>query len=504
MWLFAAAVAAALPYAFKLAADHDLWWHVRTGQLIVEQRTLPETDPFSFTAAGAPWTNHEWLSDVVAASLFGLGGDRALTVWRVLLLVAVLWALARLLWHRFPHPPFVLAGLLLVTPLVRILINLRPHSYTYLFVLVVLLVWEAARSRPRLLWLLPPLVVLWANLHGGFLLGLGWILLLVATGWLGLDRDGPGPVGAERRRRLAWIAVTSLAAPLVNPYGSGLFTYLQRELGADHSLILEWRGIWSFPGHPEYRAYFALLLLAPGLTLGLARRFRPVGPLVMLGVCATATWVHARFIVLLVLFSSVVTFEALGALALRYVPRIHGGLLARLRRPVVAWTLCAVPLLAAAFDAAIDLRRKGLRLEIATLSVPIEACEFLRAHDLGPHLLLRFDWGGYAIWHLWPEYRISGDGRNLTVYDAAFVDDLLRAYHGGRFGEIARRHDADVILSEAAGPSYEALRRDAAWVRVHEDRLAAIFVRPEAARTLAARRRSGAPAQPATERPFFP
>jgi hypothetical protein len=499
-WIVAVALAAALPYALKIAADHDLWWHVRSGQLILEEYALPATDPFSFTASEAAWTNHEWLSDVALASVYAQGGDRALSVLRTVLLVAVLAGLAALLWRRLPHPLFVLAGLLLATPLIQFFVNLRPHGSTYLFTVLLLWILEAGRQRPGLLWVVPPLMALWTNLHGGFVLGLGILTLVLAARWLGLDEDGSRPDAGERRRMLLVCAV-GLLAPAINPYGLGLLTYLTRELGADHSLILEWGGIWSFADH---RVHFLLLCALPILALALARRLRPFAPIALLGVSAVATWVHGRFLILLVIFSCLVTFSALATLLRRYPRLWHGTLLGRLRKPGWAWALCAIPLLAAVLQFSVDLGKKGLRLQIDPWTVPVEACEFLRRHDLGPNLLLRFDWGGYAIWHLYPQYKVSGDGRNLTVYDADFVDGLLRAYDDGRFTDYTHRYDVDVILSEAAGPTYRELRSHDAWVPVHHDRVAAVFVRPDVARSLARRTVVPLAVQPAAERFYFP
>ena len=498
-WIFAVALAAALPYALKIAADHDLWWHVRTGQMILEHRALPGTDPFSFTAEGAPWTNHEWLSDAGLAAIYAVGGDRALSLWRTGLLLAVLAAFTRLLWRRMPHPLFVVGGVLLATPLIRIFINLRPHSYTYLFTLLFLIAFEGARRRPKLLLCLPPLMALWANLHGGFILGLGLLTVGFAARWIGLD----GPTAADASERRHWLVAypLALAAPVINPYGIGLLFYLARELGADHSLILEWRGIWYFP---EYRLEYVLLCAAPLLLLAAARRLRPVTPVVWLAISALATWVHGRFLILLVLFSFLVGFQAIGALDERYRLIDRGRLLVRLRRPGWAWSICAVPLIAAVLQFSVDVKKDGLRLEIDPWGVPIVACEFLRRHDLGPNLLLRLDWGGYAIWHLYPKYKVSGDGRNLTVYDAGFVDGMLRAYHGGRFTQLAHRLDVDVILSESAGPTYHELLAHDGWVAVHEDRIATVFVRPQAAAALAARHDPGAEVQPAADRFYFP
>src|SRR6185295_12498054 len=159
----------------------------------------------------------------------------------------------------------------------------------------------------------------------------------------------------------------------------------------------------------------------------------------------------------------------------------------RLRAPKWVLGVGAVAVLTGALQLAADYRRQGPGLAVDTARLPVAACEFLRTHDLGPNLLLRLDWGGYAIWHLYPRYKVSGDGRNLTVYDERFVDRLLRAYDTGTLAESFRDYDVDAILSESAGPSYEALRLDPRWAEVHEDQVAAVWVRPEVARAIGAR-----------------
>lgn len=513
--VFAVSVlAAALPYALKLGADRDLWWHVRTGQMILEQRGLPDEDPFSFTAPQAQWTNHEWLSDIAVAVVYDLGGDSALLVWRVALLVSFMTVFALALRNRFEHPAFLLAALLLTAPLIRIFITLRPHAFTYLGSLLLILLFDASTRRPRLLWLLPPLMLVWANLHGGFLFGLGLTAIGLAIHGLGIEHGSCRRTRADRRRA-AIVAGLALAAPVVNPHGLALFPYLARELGAEHSVILEWHGIWEFP---EYRVPFVLLLLVPLIILaaGVIGRHRsrnasrfagwlPRGALLPLagfvvGACSTLR--HGRFLILLVLFSALVTFAAIPWCLKRATRGRSFPLLEALRSPRWIAVLAGVPFLAGLAQFGVDYHRKGLRIEI--LGLPVLATEFLQRYDLGPNLALRLDWGGYAIWHLFPDYKVSADGRNLTVYDEALVTEHLEAYHSGKFVEHFRGQDVDAILVDSAGPAYEELRGNRRWTQVYEDRISAVFVRPQIARTLSERTRETRSRQPASERFYFP
>ncbi len=476
-----AALAVSLPFLLDVEADPDLWWHVRTGALILEQGALPAADPFSFTAADAPWTNHEWGSDVLLAAVYRLGGGRGLVLWRALLFAGAMALLAGLIRDRFPHPLGLVALLLAAVDPVSFFLNLRPHTFTYLLTLAFLAAADAhRRGRRRALWAWPPLMALWANLHGGFVLGLAVAAFAAAAL---LRRRGAG--ATERKRVLLAAGLTALA-PLANPYGAGLFAYLARELGADHSLVLEWAGIARVPAVAGIFFGFTLLPLA-GLVL--APRAQRLEQVALWLLAIAATWRHGRFLVLLVLAGTLVLASALGALWPKLTGAGRRRLVTGLARPRWAVALCLAIALFGAVRVARDLVEHRLRLPIDTTHYPVLAVEFLKGHDLGPNLALRLDWGGYAIWHLAPDYRVSADGRNLTVYPAAEIDAQLRAYDRGAWGELFAGR-ADVCLIENGGPALAGILAGDDWVPVYRDPLAAVLVPPEVAAELPARRRT--------------
>ena len=494
-----AALAVSLPLLLDVEADPDLWWHIRTGEMILELGGLPDADPFSFTAAGAPWTNHEWGSDVLLAAAYRVGGGRALVLLRALLFAGAMALLARLVWDRFPHPLGLVALLLGAAETASGFLNLRPHTFTYLLTLGFLAAADAhRRGGRRALWAWPALMVLWVNLHGGFVLGLA-VAACAAVALL--LRRGAG--AGERKRVLLAGGLTALA-PLVNPYGAGLFAYLARELGADHSLVLEWVGIARVPAAAGTFLAFTLLPLAglviAGLVRGRGRRFEQVA---LWAIAVAATWVHARFLVLLVLAGTLVLASSLGALWPRLTAGGRRRLVAALERPRWAAAVCLAVALFGAVRVARDLAEHRLRLPIDTTHYPVLAVEFLKAHDLGPNLALRLDWGGYAIWHLWPGYRVSADGRNLTVYGAEEIDAQLRAYDRGTWGELFAGR-ADAVLIESGGPAFEGLLADGGWVPVYRDPLAAVLVPPAVAAELGARRQRPERPEPRDDWAYFP
>src|SRR6202043_2350640 len=232
------------------ATDPDLWWHLRTGQWIVETGHVPHSDPFSFTRAGHTWVSHEWLSEVTFYELWKHGGAAALIVFCALVTTTGFM----LLYFRCPGKKHWAAaatafGALASAPSWGV----RPQMFT--FTLASLLLWllESANrlesgnknkeARPRLLFWIPPLFLLWLNLHAGFALGLA---LLLAYG-LGLIMEtAAGNTPWQQARpivlRVLLLLLACLALVPLNPSGAHLYRYPFDTLRPSgmRSFIVEW------------------------------------------------------------------------------------------------------------------------------------------------------------------------------------------------------------------------------------------------------------------------
>src|SRR6202158_3661680 len=163
----------------RTALDPDLWWHLRTGQWIVETGHVPHSDPFSFTRAGHAWVSHEWLSEVVLYELWKHGGAPALIVFSAIITTAgfMLLYLRCLFGGGKKHwaTAATAVGALASAPSWGV----RPQMFTFTLASLLLFLLETGEDRPRLLFWIPPLFLLWLNLHAGFALGLA---LLFAYG----------------------------------------------------------------------------------------------------------------------------------------------------------------------------------------------------------------------------------------------------------------------------------------------------------------------------------
>src|ERR1700722_6049857 len=222
----------------KVLGDGDTWSHVATGEWIVAHGAAPRADPFSHSMLGAPWTAHEWLSEVLLALAFRFGG------WSgVLLLTGAAAALAALIvglsaaraLRGAPLIATVAIGLSLLTA------NLvaRPH----VLALPLAAAWGAALIAARDRGRAPPLglaalMVPWANMHGGFIFG------LMLIGPFALEAVTEAPVGARLLPMRAWatFALAAFAAALINPYGLDALLFPFRLMSVENlSRISEWR-----------------------------------------------------------------------------------------------------------------------------------------------------------------------------------------------------------------------------------------------------------------------
>jgi hypothetical protein len=396
------------------AVDPDLWWHLRTGQWMVETGHVPHSDPFSFTRAGHAWVSHEWLSEVVFYELWKHGGAAAPIVFSAIITTAGFM----LLYLRCPGKKHWAAAATVFGALASAPSwGVRPQMFT--FTLASLLLWllEGGQDRPRLLFWIPPLFLLWLNLHAGFALGPA-LLFAYGVGLIMETAVGNTPWQEARPiiLRVLLLLLACLAVVPLNPSGAQLYRYPFDTLRSHgmRSFIGEWRS----PDFHEwlYRPFLLVWLLVP--TALASSRWRPKGrvivPLLLTSFAALDAVRHIPIFVL-------VAIPAIAAA----LPAASASLAVSGRRPISSrfrplFTGAFVILLAVfALVKWVSLARNQDAREAEQF--PQKAVAFLRASDHPRRIFVYYDWGGYAIWKLYPEYRVFADGR-ADLYG----DDLLR------------------------------------------------------------------------------
>ena len=272
--LAAALLIAALPVTSPIR-DPDFWWHLSTGQLILDHHSLIATDPYTYTAVGHTWVMAEWLTEVSFAVLDRIGGLAlivavlSLVSWLGLLCIVQRARLAR------PNNVTVAFGLLLATVAGYPIWGPRAQMITFAFTCLVLLIVERhLRFGGRAIWALVPIFLVWVNMHSGFIIGIAFVVLIVAAEWIGGRLGIPGAAPRERVTTLAKVAAAILAVVVVNPYGLTEYIYPFQTQGssAQQALILEWQ---SPDFHISQLLPYGIMLLSLGLMVATNRRLTP-------------------------------------------------------------------------------------------------------------------------------------------------------------------------------------------------------------------------------------
>jgi hypothetical protein len=455
------------------AVDPDLWWHLRTGQWIMDTGHIPRSDPFSFTRSGNPWVAHEWLSEVAFYEIWKYSGFAGLIIFAALVTTAGFM----LLYLRSPGKPHWAAAILLLGALAAAPVwGVRPQMFT--FALASLLLWllERGQKRPRLLIWIPPLFLLWINLHAGFALG---PVLLTAYGaglvWEVAAGDTPWQEARPYLLRIALALTACVVLVPLNPSGVQLYRYPLDVLrsAAMRSVIIEW-----FPPDFHQLRYLPLFLIWSGLLWALAtsRSCFKARALVPLFLTFLAALDAVRHIPLLVLVATPVIAGAFRGVSSWSQPSWAQPLSSSSVRQSQFVFRGAVLLLMAGFALTrwTSLIRNQVQAEAELY--PAKAMEFLRSHKLPSRLFVYYDWGGYAIWRLYPEYRVFVDGR-ADLYG----DDLLNQFQDSaqlRAGweQVLDRWGVQAVLMPPSGPLAQGLLLDARWHSVYRDSQAILFL----------------------------
>jgi len=472
---------ATLPFIVRRVGDPDYWWHTLTGRLIVAGRSLVRTELYTYTVRGTPWTDHEYGSQLLFYTLTRIGGLLGVAVF----FAAVIWTgfllvLARMR-ERLVSP--LVAGAVLVLGAGAGFSVWNPRAQMLDFLFLALELWwveRFLRRRSRALYYTPLLVLLWANLHGGFVFAfyvLGILDITLLVHWL-RERSAAARAGLVRA---LLISAASVVASLLTPWGLALFVYVWKTQFSSQqsSFIAEWQS-------PDFHMLnilpFEVMLLAA--FVGLIWR-RPSLYEALLLLSATVLAFDAmRFIEIFVVVTAPI-------LAWEWTPAW---------RRVAAWlqrsgsypsgtpsTRTAVLALVALVSvASVGFGAYTLRGQTASTQAnyPVGAANWLAAHpSVGTRMFNQYDWGGYLAYRFYPT-----SSRRVFIYGEAELmgDQLLAQYVDVNqlhcdWQQVLDEYRVDYVVFAPDKPLDSALAATRQWSLAYQDAVADIWVRIGAA-----------------------
>ena len=470
----------------RLLWDADVGWHIRDGQNILAAHSIPHVDTFSATMSGRSWYAWEWLYDTAVGWIFSVSGLNGVVFINALVIALTLALALRFALVRGGSIPVTIILFILCAMASSIHFLARPHVVGWLLALIWFWILDTSHRDPtstrRLLWL-PLLMLLWANLHGGFVLGFMLLSIYILADVLtSLKCADVGQRQTSRRRGAALTAiwVASFVASLVNPYSVQLHIHIYQYL-TDRFLM---QHINEFQRPDIHGAPAQAFLVMAALTL--------VGIIAVRGRMRWANWLLIVFSIISGLYAArnlpfaSMLLMILSAPLLSRVSATKPGILARMNRWHAAELSARVPIwpiIVVIFGATVCLQqgrvlgRQVTDAHFDPARFPVQAVNALQRQEIHEPIFSLDAWGGYFIYRLYPQNQVFIDDRH-DFYGDAYIQQYLKVIHvEPGWEQVLDQWDVNLVVMQSKAKLSDALRGSKEWKAVFQDATATIFQR---------------------------
>jgi len=464
-----------------LLNDGDTGYHIRAGEFILDTFSIPKRDIFSFLTPPIPWTAHEWLSEVIMAMIhrpFGLTGIVIFFSFIISLIYYLLFKILRKNNNDILITAFIV---ILVLGASKIHWLARPH----IFSLLLMLIWyylldEYQYNHKNYLYFFPPMMLLWVNLHGGFLAGfilLGIYLFGNVFKFIRSKGDERN-IYEKKARLLGLITVVCLFVSLINPYTYHIllfpFNLVSNKFIMDH--------VSEFLAPNFHRISikpFEFILLLIYIVLVFSKKRINIIELVMILLFAHMSLYSARYIPLFSIIVAPILYRQLSPIL-----ETSDGKIARFIKkrsenvseidestrgclwPVAAVILVVVLATGGKIDFRFDPKTK-----------PVAAVEFLKKENIKGNMYDNDEFGDYIIYAAWPQYKVFFDGRS-DMYGV----DRMKEYQKvlsikPGWDEVLKKYNMNWVIYNANSPLSMFLVERDDWELIYADKVANIFVK---------------------------
>lgn len=463
----------------SLLMDGDTGWHIRAGEYILQHHSVPHQDLFSFSRPGAPWFAWEWLSDVLFAALFHVGGLKAIVLFAAVVISVYATVILRCSLWRGTNALVALAVTLLAVGASSIHFLARPHLFTLLLTPACIWALEADRRRPSPgIWILVPLSVLWVNLHGGFFLFVACLLLMVVGSGFEEWLNGAGWTST---RRYLGLLIGCGAASLLNPYGIALHAHVFEYLRSDwiKNLIQEFQApTFRDEGQLQYEA----LLVAGLVTTGFLLKKRRVTDALWIVFLAHSSLLSVRHAPIY----AAVAAPLIGAeVSSWWWSLVEGARRSSVGRIIYQVGMDVLPgfrrtsLWPAVIVLALACLNAPLKwpVDFPTEAFPVAMIQKNAALLESGRLLTTDQWADYMIYRFYPKQKVFVDGRS-DFYGEQLGNQYVHLLQGAYdWQKILRQQGFQVALLPVNWPLAGMLKLDHSWQVVQDDSRAILFRR---------------------------
>ncbi|MBX7043188.1 MAG: hypothetical protein K1X85_09810 [Ignavibacteria bacterium] len=456
--LFVFALFIILFTTFKITGDDDVFWHLATGRYIIETGHVPSADIFGFATQGQEWMPFEWGWDVLTYGLFNLGGYEALSVFRTLIFLSIFWIFYFVL-KKFKVPAVLsVAFMILLAFGIMDRLTPRPHAASLLFMSSLVYIFcdirYFRRGSSKLMYLLPVIFLLWANIHMGIIAGLFFFAVYLAAEYINYHnrKSSVQPLETKQLKLLTMLFLLSVVLALANPNFIQTYVYAYEHTKMK---MLETINEWKSPFDSMFGTGFVTTIykvfLFGGLTiLYYSFRKRDVFPALVYVSFALYSVRAVRFTVdyLIIIFVFLVVsidflLDEAGKRKLKEF----------LNKSLIPYALAGTLLI----YLIINIPNNKLYLEqlqyyrvfgfgINPDFIPVQMFDFMKENRIpqtGERPLNHFGTGGFLVWNF-PEARNFIDSRNLNDEIFSEYSSLMMKRPG--FENKLRQYDFDYSM----------------------------------------------------------
>ncbi len=444
--------------------DIDIWHQMALIRESLRAGHLLKADVFAYTPTLVPSVHHEWGAGVIAYFASKWFGGAGIIALKFLAALATLFVCIRTAEKAGADTRTIafLAPIGIYLMHAGFLSTIRAQAYTFLF-LATLLYLLGEDSRDRRSWILPWLAVfpLWLNVHGGFVVGIGVVLMHAAEQVL--DR--------KPWRHLLFIAAAMCCEVLINPFGGAYVRYLGRALTMSRPQISEWRSIWGLS--PLWSTLFVAALALAAVAWAARKERRKTGVIVLLAT-AVEGMLHRKLMPLFAIawlcyVPSYVQSTRFASWIMRFAERRRKFVLA-----------CCLAMVATSLVSAVRMRFWEARVPQGPpqISYPVGAVEYLQAQNFHGRLMTPYAFGAYVSWKMYPAVRVSIDGRYEVAYEEALLRDMNNFYDAkGDWRATLTKYPTDLVLVPTESAVSEKMP-SSRWTQVYADGTYKLFARP--------------------------
>lgn len=485
--------------------DYDLWWHLSTGKYIVETKTIPDKDPFSFVnkleenksinpTRERYILKKYWLAQVFFYKIYDAFGDKGIIILRSLLLFATIFFVFS--WFKRNNVSFYI-----IYPLVFLVFSQtmrftgeRPVLFTVVFTVLIFFILDDFKQRKsKIIFALVPLMLLWANMHGGFILGIVFIGAFMAGETLNYFIFKKGLVSKKALMTLLIVGIIAIAVSAVNPNGFDAFLTLTKQNKMFQAGVQEYFSPFTlYKSHlrPIDWEYIALVALFPVILALRNKKIDIVHLFILCGLLYMSV-TALRFIIYYVCIGTMIIGKDLHCLLEDYFKKVN---INKLKFESLAAVLIFISSLLFTFGF-LDINRVTFAKAV-TISVPKGAADFIESHDVQGNMFNDMGFGGYLIWRLYPKKQVFIDTRQLNyavmrefemiTLSMISLDKNRREPPPGKkplWERILDHYDIDLIIIDTIDvfggikPLIFSLIKNDSWAPVYGDFISVVFVR---------------------------